>query len=86
MRTKLIKILQNPDPLKLWEYHRKFELEVKIAEMKISFYEQQKIISGRTNATDEEREKAHAEIVRLKNEMFKLQTHNKRILEQKPKF
>ena len=54
--------------------------------MKIKFYEQQKIVSGCTNATDEEREIATGEIARLKNEMFRIQTQNKKILEQKPKF
>ena len=72
--------------MKLWEYHRKFEVEVQIAEMKIEYYQNLKIIGGRMEATEEERDEANQKVSRLKNEMFRLQTQNKRILEQKPEF
>ena len=54
--------------------------------MKIEYYESLKIVSGRTEASAEQREKANKKVSRLKNEMFRIQTENKEILEQKPKF
>ena len=54
--------------------------------MKIKYYEQQKVISGRTDASDEEREAANKVVAKLKNDMFRIQTKNKTILAQIPQY
>ena len=54
--------------------------------MKIEYYKQQKIISGNTDVTDEDRANANKVVAKLKNDMFRIQTQNKVILAQIPKY
>ena len=54
--------------------------------MKIEYYQNLKIMSGCGSLNEEDRQKANEKVSRLKNEMFRLQTQHKKILEQKPEF